>query len=71
MIKVSGTRACDESSDRDGTADHREICRLIDSALIQPWSCCSSKDAKRSARSRHKVWEEGECVDISPSKSWT
>ena len=50
----------DGSSYMDGLADRLEICRLTDSAWIQLRSCCLSKDAKESARIRHKAWKEGE-----------
>ena len=61
----------DESSDLDGPAHRLVTCHLMSSRLIQPRSCCSSTGFMHSICSRLKAWEEGECVEISLSNSWT
>ena len=60
-----------ESSDLDRPAHRLGTFRLIGSRFIQPQSCSSAKNAKRSARSRHEIWKEGKCVDVSPRDPWT
>lgn len=49
----------DESSDLDGLAHRLGIYCLVVSRLIQPQSCCSSKEGTHSSCSRLKAWKEG------------
>ena len=43
----------------EGLADRLEICRLMDSTLFQPRSCCSLKDTEHSVCNRLEAWKGG------------